>query len=73
MFTYLGTFIIETDKTIITMVDKNPCAEPTVLNDDMLFKMIIIIIMCVQQLKLKGTKINLLLLKKVFYPLTVFK
>uniref|UniRef100_A0A069DXN4 Putative nonsense-mediated mrna decay protein n=1 Tax=Panstrongylus megistus TaxID=65343 RepID=A0A069DXN4_9HEMI len=55
VFTYLGTFIIEKDKTIITLVDKSPCAEPTVLNDDMLFKMIIIIIMCVQQLKLKAS------------------
>lgn len=52
--TILENCIVEIESNLITVYNKSPVAEPTVLNDDILFKMLIISFMCIQQLKSKG-------------------
>lgn len=53
--TILENCIVEIESNLITVYNKSPVAEPTVLNDDILFKMLIISFMCIQQLKSKGS------------------
>lgn len=52
--TILENCIVEIESNLITVYNKSPVAEPTVLNDDILFKMLVISFMCIQ-LKQKGS------------------